>query len=234
MLRHAMRRQLPGRSAISGVNTSFQLFAGDLIDPVSAMKFTNFMMFCGVVVKTFSGSLIIASTKSGLSEDVVGLDVEFSRAPRIALDDLRRLIHRIQDRARRLGVLFNELLRCPCGAVGRGSTEDRVGIQGAAESRRRFLLIIGRSGEVRRDLGPAGLHRRHGVRVGQRHGEGIELGVLVLAERLGCEHAQNNSLHRHPRHQGDAVGLLEILHALIFGSRVISTAGIELSAERPT
>ena len=54
----------------------------------------------------------------------------------------------------------------------------------------------------------------HGVRMRQRNGQMIELGELILAIGIGDQHPQDDRLHRDPRDQRNAIGLLEILDAV--------------------
>src|SRR6185312_11543414 len=58
--------QLPGLSCIKG-NRSCQVFGGCLTCPDFVMKFTNFIVCCGVLVNTFSGSRMIFSIRPGSS-----------------------------------------------------------------------------------------------------------------------------------------------------------------------
>src|SRR4051812_32834377 len=102
--------------------------------PTSAMKPTIFIIFCGVMVNSMSGSLMSSSTSSGVIFSLVMRTIDLGGAALVFVDVLDRFIEGGEESLVGLWIFVVKLACGPHEVVGRLAAEHLVRFEDAAHA----------------------------------------------------------------------------------------------------
>ena len=155
------------------------------------MKSAKTMTFFGVVVHSFSGSLMMRSTSSrGIFECSSAIQIAAASAGS-DLIELHRIVERGEEGLDHQGVLVVVARRRPDDVEAVRAAQHLVAVEHLVDARVLELVILkGRRAEMRIDLGLAVHHRGLRIRMAHRDGQGVERIGLAFAEHLLGRHLQ--------------------------------------------